>query len=107
MKNKAEEKNKVETLEKVQVNISGQVQGVFYRVFIARKAKNLGVFGWVKNLDDGRVEAAFIGTKNQVNKMIKWCLQGPAGSKVQGIEKINEKSLSLKDREIKGFEIRY
>lgn len=111
MKNKARKTNKVKTLKTnkkiIQVNISGQVQGVFYRVFIAKKAQSLGVTGWIKNLNDGRVEAIFIGTKGQLNKMIKWCLQGSTGSKVEGIEKTREKPLSFKDKENKEFEIRY
>ncbi|RLF60052.1 MAG: acylphosphatase, partial [Thermoplasmata archaeon] len=50
---------------RVHVYISGKVQGVFFREYTRRKAKNLGIKGWVRNLPDGRVEAIFEGEKEK------------------------------------------
>jgi len=60
------------------VVISGMVQGVFFRSHAVHQATSLGLTGWVKNLDDGSVEAVFEGDKSQVEKMIKWCHKGPS-----------------------------
>jgi acylphosphatase len=46
--------------------VSGQVQGVGYRYFAQRAARDLGVRGWARNLDDGRVEVLGIGTAHQL-----------------------------------------
>ena len=58
--------------EKVRVNIivSGKVQGVYFREKTREKAEEFGVFGWVRNLSDGRVEAVFEGEK--ALKLRKW-----------------------------------
>ena len=66
--------------------ISGRVQGVFFRSQTKRKAKKIGITGWVKNLADGRVEAVFEGEENPVKTMIEWARRGPLLSKVNGIE---------------------
>jgi len=66
--------------------ISGYVQGVAYRYSAIRRAKQLGVTGWVKNLRDGRVEAVIEGEKTDVEQMIDWCRSGPGGAGVSGVE---------------------
>lgn len=62
---------------RVHIFISGVVQGVFFRVRTVQKAKELGLAGWVKNTDDGRVEAVFEGGKQAIEKMINWMRIGP------------------------------
>lgn len=63
------------------VFVSGTVQGVFYRANTREQARKRGVDGWVKNLDDGRVEAVFEGPESAVDSMIEWCHDGsPAAS---------------------------
>ena len=47
----------------VHIFVSGRVQGVFYRESAKRKAEELGLLGWVRNLPDSRVEAVFEGGK--------------------------------------------
>lgn len=71
---------------KVKVIISGKVQGVFFRAYTKEKAEELRLKGWVRNTKDGRVEAVFEGVKEKVEEMIKWCRQGPPGSKVEKVE---------------------
>ncbi|OGJ16295.1 hypothetical protein A3K73_01090 [Candidatus Pacearchaeota archaeon RBG_13_36_9] len=73
-------------MKTLKVFISGIVQGVLLRAFVKEQADNLGIYGYVKNLDDGRVEAVFEGYENDVNRMIEACKKGPPGSKVKEIE---------------------
>lgn len=87
---------------RVHVFISGSVQGVFFRAHTRRKAFELGLAGWVKNLPNGRVEAVFEGAEERVEEMVVWCHQGPPASQVEKLEKVEEPEEGLK-----GFEIRY
>ena len=66
--------------------ISGQVQGVGYRYFAQRSAARHQVRGYVKNLDDGRVEAIAQGTAKQVDEFKHDLIAGPSFSKVDEIE---------------------
>lgn len=68
------------------VYISGFVQGVGYRHFVKRKAQEIGLTGWVKNLPDGRVEAVFQGSKENIEEMILLCRKGPFLSEVEDVE---------------------
>ncbi|NJD52672.1 MAG: acylphosphatase [Candidatus Methanoperedens sp.] len=72
------------------VFISGKVQGVFFRSSTKDMANKLGLYGWVRNLADGRVEAVFEGEKDAIEKMLEWCREGPQYAKVTGIEVIRE-----------------
>ncbi|MBI2430494.1 MAG: acylphosphatase [Candidatus Levybacteria bacterium] len=74
------------------VYISGFVQGVGYRQFVKRKAQELGLTGWVKNLPDARVEAVFQGKKEDIEKMITLCKKGPFLAEVEDIHIIWEES---------------
>lgn len=71
---------------RVRVIISGRVQGVYFRHFTKVKASELGVRGWVKNLDDGRVEAVFEGDPGSVRAMVDWCHHGPPTARVDSVE---------------------
>lgn len=66
--------------------ISGKVQGVYYRASTAKKAQALGLHGWVKNLDDGRVEVHVQGAVNELDQLLSWCEKGPMLAKVRDIE---------------------
>lgn len=66
--------------------ISGRVQGVFFRQNTRKKARELGITGWVKNLANSRVEALMEGEKNKVENLIEWLRKGPIIARVDGIE---------------------
>jgi acylphosphatase len=68
------------------VLISGIVQGVFFRHYTRKQAGKHGVYGWVRNLHDGRVEAIFEGEKENVDKIIEFCRRGPPGSEVTSVQ---------------------
>ena len=76
---------------RVYVLVSGKVQGVFFRSGTKKRADELRLKGWVRNLDDGRVEAVFEGEKENVEKMVDWCRKGPDYADVQDIQVISEK----------------
>lgn len=67
------------------VFISGRVQGVNFRQSTKQVATRHKVTGWVRNLDDGRVEAIFEGCEMDVYEVIEWCHVGPSNSKVEDV----------------------
>ena len=72
-------------LVRAHVIISGLVQGVFFRDHTRRRALQLGVTGWVRNLPDGRVEAVFEGDREDVQRLVEWSRQGPPAAKVDDV----------------------
>jgi len=64
------------------IRISGRVQGVGFRMYMERKARELGVTGWVRNRLDGTVEAMVQGTQEAVEAMIAVARQGPRAAVV-------------------------
>lgn len=85
------------------VIISGRVQGVFFRAHTRDFAEKFGVKGWVKNRQDGKVEALFEGDEEDVKAAIDWCRDGPPGANVSDV---NVRWDDYKG-EFKGFEIVY
>jgi acylphosphatase len=73
-------------VHRVRVIVSGHVQGVFFRTGCARAAADNGVAGWIRNRDDGTVEAVFEGSSEAVAAMMAWCRTGPPGASVAGVE---------------------
>ena len=87
-------------MKTIKIRISGTVQGVFFRQFIKDTADNLGVRGFVRNLDTGDVEVVVEGRDEKVNEMLKNCRQGAPHSDVKNV-KVEE----LKYQDLKGFKI--
>jgi acylphosphatase len=92
-------------LEKIRchVLVSGRVQGVFFRQNTLERAKTLGLKGWVRNTEDGKVEAVFEGEREKIEKILEWMKVGPPLAKV---EKVKIKYEDFKG-EFEDFEIRY
>jgi acylphosphatase len=72
-------------MKRAHVRVQGSVQGVFFRVETRDRARSLGVSGWVRNLQDGAVEAVFEGPEERVESMVEWCRRGPAGARVESV----------------------
>lgn len=70
---------------RARVEISGRVQGVYFRQSTAVEAQAAGVTGWVRNLEDGDVEAAFEGSRAAVEAMLDYMAAGPAHAKVDSV----------------------
>jgi acylphosphatase len=66
--------------------VSGRVQGVFFRDSTRRLAQSRGVTGWVRNQDDGTVEAHLEGDADAVESMIEWSRSGPSRAEVTGVD---------------------
>ena len=88
--------------ERMHVYVSGRVQGVYFRATTRDTANELGVDGWVRNLDDGRVEAVFEGDPDDVEEMVEFCYEGSSRASVTEVEVTEEEPEG-----IDGFEVRW
>jgi acylphosphatase len=66
------------------------VQGVGFRVSVARHAEQRRVGGWVRNRFDGAVEAVFEGEPDSVESLVDYCRSGPRGASVERVEVTDE-----------------
>lgn len=84
------------------VVVRGEVQGVFFRDSTRKEADAQGVAGWVRNRDDGSVEAVFEGSADAVEAMLAWCRSGPSRAEVENMD------VSVEDDSdaLEGFEVR-
>lgn len=73
-------------MRRVNVLVSGRVQGVSYRVSCQKEASRLKLTGWVRNLQDGRVEFEAQGPDQEVARLIEWARKGPLFAKVVQVE---------------------
>jgi acylphosphatase len=83
------------------VVVHGRVQGVFFRETTRRRAYRAGVAGWVRNNDDGTVEAVFEGDPDDVEVMVHFAEIGPSGAYVDRVD-VDE----LEPQGLRGFEVR-
>ena len=72
------------------VVVSGRVQGVFFRDSVRRQAAGRGVSGWVRNNDDGTVEAVFEGEADDVEALVAFCRTGPENAVVEDVNVSDE-----------------
>ena len=73
-------------MKKVRILISGRVQGVGFRFWVKGKVKELGLNGWVRNVETGQVEVVLEGEESLVKKMVSECKQGPMLAQVDKME---------------------
>lgn len=85
------------------VIFQGRVQGVFFRANTEKKAQELGLAGWVRNLPDGSVESVFEGPRETIVRIIDWCRTS------QPYAKVTEAAIDWEDfkGEFSSFEVRY
>ncbi|MEN6623339.1 MAG: acylphosphatase [Smithella sp.] len=81
----AEESGRFYIMKRLHVYISGLVQGVSFRAATKKTATGFNITGWVRNMEDGRVEAVLEGADEDVEKMIAWCKVGPRSAQVTNI----------------------
>jgi len=77
--------------QRIRIIVTGKVQGVFFRQALKVMAKKNNVFGWVKNLKNGCVEAVLEGDEEKINRLVEWSHGGPANARVEDVEIHNEK----------------
>ena len=83
------------------LNIKGFVQGVSFRHYANKKADELGISGYAKNIKDGSLEILCTGKKSDLERFIDWCSKGPEDAKVKTID---VKEIEP-DEKFSGFEI--
>ena len=76
--------------KRVHIFVKGKVQGVYFRQGMKDIAEKNNVTGWVRNLQDKRVEAILEGKEDDVNSVIEWSHTGPSNAMVDVVEIINE-----------------
>jgi len=69
-----------------QMLIKGKVQGVFFRANTQKKAKLLGLKGYVRNLKNGDVQIIVSGVDEKIDTLLDWINRSPEGSQVNDIE---------------------
>ncbi len=85
-------------VETLSVLVRGKVQGVGFRAAAVRQAHQLKLGGWVRNLDDGRVEALLQGEHEALDRMLSWLLQGPPAARVDEVLHEEVRTPRLYDR---------
>jgi acylphosphatase len=73
----------------VRVVVRGQVQGVGFRWAVRDAARSAGATGWVRNRDDGSVEAHVEGDERAIESVIEFLGQGPEGAQVEDVDREN------------------
>ena len=81
----------------VRLYINGTVQGVFFRMFVKENAERHDVKGFIRNLEDGRIEVFLEGDAEGVNKMIELCKKGPKHAQIRNVE--------IKPERFQGFRV--
>ena len=89
--------------KRIHIFVTGRVQGVFFRQSTKVMAIKNNAKGWVRNLDDGRVEIVAQGETQDIDNLAHWCKTGPANSRVDEFE-LSEENIS---DEFENFEVRY
>mgnify|MGYP006101828657 CR=1 FL=1 len=89
--------------KRIHIFVTGRVQGVFFRQSTRVMAIKNNVNGWVRNLDDGRVEIVAEGETQNIDNLVTWCKTGPANSRVDEFKLIEE----IHDDKFENFEVRY
>lgn len=90
-------------LKRLDLVISGKVQGIFFRQFIKQNATDLKLNGFVENKADGTVKVVIEGEEKDLQKLIELCKIGPKLSKINDIRLY----WSNPTNEFKGFIIKY
>ena len=74
--------------ERLEATITGRVQAVGFRVFVASRAATLGLTGWVRNGSDGSVECVAEGRRADLETLLAALELGPAGARVDSVSRI-------------------
>ncbi|MEO5642756.1 MAG: acylphosphatase [Bacteroidia bacterium] len=72
-------------MKRISIVVSGKVHGVFYRASTEKKAKEIGVTGFVQNEANGNVYIEAQGTNEQLEELVNWCRRGPDRARVDEV----------------------
>lgn len=87
-------------MKTIHLLIKGKVQGVFFRATAKKVAEELNIKGWIKNTEDGDVEAIVSGDEKQLEEFIQWCKQGPEKAEVQEVIVTPQEEITFNDFEV-------
>jgi len=73
-------------MERLHALVRGDVQGVGFRYFVQRKARQLRLPGWVRNNDDGSVELVAEGEREALEQLKRAVEEGPGAARVEGVD---------------------
>ena len=90
-------------MKKIKAIVSGKVQGVGFRMYTRAQARQLGVYGYVRNLRNGDVEIVAEGEAEAVDELLKWAKSGSPSALVNNLE---VEFIANSIGEFEGFEIR-
>lgn len=77
------------TIEQIHLIVRGRVQGVYFRDYTRRRANQLNLLGWVRNLPDRSVEILAQGEPHEIQALADWCWQGSPQSQVESVEQLS------------------
>ena len=72
-------------LAALQATVHGRVQGVFFRSFVQKRARELGLTGYARNLPDDNVEVRAEGEKQQLDRLVDYLKVGPPAARVNNV----------------------
>lgn len=84
----------------IRLFIKGSVQGIFFRQFIKDHADKNNIKGYVRNLEDGRVEIFIEGDSEKVENMVQICKRGPNHAQIRNVEEKKESFQEFKEFKI-------
>jgi acylphosphatase len=73
-------------MEELHAVVSGRVQMVMFRDFVTRKARRLGIAGWVRNISDGTVEIVAQGERSALERLLTKVHRGPLLARVDAVQ---------------------
>lgn len=76
----------IDGTRRLHAQIYGRVQGVSFRYYSVLTAQEIGITGWVRNLEDGSVETAAEGTREQLERFLAFLRRGPSGAQVSKVD---------------------
>ena len=88
---------------RLHAQIHGLVQGVSFRYYTLREARQLGIRGWVRNCADGAVEVVAEAPRQTLNRFLSWLEHGPPSAEVHQVDVQWAEALG----DLHGFEVRF
>ncbi len=85
-------------MKKIKTIIYGKVQGVGFRFFIQKSAQKYGIKGWVRNIDNDKVEIVCLGEQKEMDKLLKNIKKGPEGARIKKIETMQTDEQIISDK---------
>lgn len=88
---------------RLRIILNGRVQGVCFRAFVQKHASSLGLVGWVKNIDEDKIEMVAEGPSDKLSRLVEYTKKGPLLSRVLDQKVFKEKEME----EFDSFVIKY